>query len=43
MTQSDSSIQQLTLLLALAISSLIAAMIPGAFFVLSYQNLQNTR
>ena len=42
MTQSDSSIQRLTLLLALCISSLIAVMIPGAFFLLSYQNLQNT-
>ncbi len=42
MTQSDYSLQQLTLALALGISSLIALLIPSSYFLLSYQGLQAT-
>jgi diguanylate cyclase (GGDEF)-like protein len=42
MTQSDQSLQQLTLALALGISTVIALLIPASYFLLSYQSLQST-
>lgn len=42
MTRTDQSLQQLALVLALCLSTLIAVLIPAAFFMLSYQSLQST-